>query len=185
MNKDSANNESAWTRAEAATVDEPGAGEMILGEAGDKARVVFVGDPLPYDAVWSEDDGWVPYNRKDQTHVHVKPTCRVRMNVWCVERSAMYWYEMSAATFRVLLKHRQRAPIEDRVFQLERMDSDDACPIYRIDESGVYLAPPNAVRWDLASCGHLAEMATALALAGVCSVCGHPKNSGSCQRQHP
>ena len=179
--------DAAWLRAAAATVAEPGSGEMILGEIGDKARVVFVGEPFPYDAIWSEDDGWVPYNRRDQSHNGVTPACRVRMNVWCVERHAMYWYEMSAATFRVLLKHRERAPIEDRVFQIERMDSDDACPIYRLDESGVYLAPPNAVRWDLGSCGSLAEMATAeaLRLAGVCSVCGHPKNSGPCQRQHP
>jgi hypothetical protein len=191
MNKDNGavnpNKDSAWLRAAAATVAEPGSGEMILGEMGEKARVVFVGEPFPYDAVWSEDDGWVPLNPKDQAHVGVKPSCRVRMNVWCVERNAMYWYEMSAATFRVLLKHRERAPIEGRVFQIERMDSDDACPIYRIDESGVYLAPPNAVRWDLGSCGHLAERATAEAvrLAGACSVCGHPKNSGPCQRHHP
>jgi hypothetical protein len=141
--------DAAWLRAAAATVAEPGSGELILGEMGEKARVVFVGEPFPYVAIWSENDGWVPYNRKDQSHNGVTLACRVRMNVWCADRHAMYWYEMSEATFRVLLKHRERAPIEDRVFQIERMDSDDACPIHRLDETGVYLAPPNAVRLDL------------------------------------
>lgn len=84
MNQDSKpamnpDKDAAWLRAAAA---EPGSGEMILGEMGEKARVVFVGEPFPYDAIWSEDDGWVPYNRKDQSHNGVTPTCRVRMNVW-------------------------------------------------------------------------------------------------------
>lgn len=174
--------DAARLRAAAATVAEPGSGELILGEMGEKARVVFVGEPFPYNAIWSEDDGWVPYNRRDQSHNGVTLACRVRMNVWCAERHAMYWYEMSAATFRHLLKHRERAPIEDRVFQIERMDSDDACPIYRLDESGVYLTPPNAVRWDLGSCGHLAEMATAERLRAVRKVLA--ENGCECPRDH-
>ena len=156
-------NRDAWAIAEKAVAEATGSGELILGESGERARVVFVGDPFPYDAVWTEDDGWVPFNAADRSHVAVRPVCRVRMNVWHVDDSKMYWYEMSAATFRVLLRHRERAPIVERVFQIERMDSDSACPIYRIDESGCSCVPPNASRWDLASAGHLSATATSRA----------------------
>jgi hypothetical protein len=116
--------------------------ELILGEMGEQRRVVFRGEPWSYEAVWSEDDLCVPHDpQRNPPHVGIMPACRVRMNVWLIPEGRMQWWEMSAATFRILLRHRERSgrdglPVfDERVFQIERMDTGDAEPIYSVYES--------------------------------------------------
>ena len=157
--------EQTWeTCAKAAAIPGSEPSELILGEVGQQQRVVFVGDPWCYEACWSEDDGWVPWESQNPAHAEITPALRVRLNVWLVPDGCMRWWEMSAATFRVLLRFRDRCgrdgapPFDAQVFQIERMGSSSVEPIHTLYESSgmtpqLHASMQASPRYALHTCG--------------------------------
>ena len=110
--------------------DEPG-DELII-ESGDKVKVVFLGEPWAYDAVWHDEMcRWVPARLSP---VPVEPALRVRVNSYDVSEGKLKWWEMDTHTFRDLYRVRNKYGIDKWIFEIEALDvsEDGACGSFSI-----------------------------------------------------
>ncbi len=91
-------------------------------EKGEKAVVVFIGEPHPKEVIWT-GDRYVEVGSpegKELLERGKKPTFKALLNVFIPAEEAIKIFEMSAPTFRILFKLRQKYGLRKYSFEIEK-----------------------------------------------------------------
>lgn len=107
---------SAWDDAEKAANDAGGdTGRFLqLKDDGDKARVVFRGEPQFEHVSW-DGSKYVPYDSAK----HETKSTRFKMNLYNVDADRGQQWDMSPKTFKALVKVKSKFGL-DKVYEIER-----------------------------------------------------------------
>ena len=110
---------------------------LLLECMGDKAVVYFRGDPDSFEAVWDESNGWLRYDPSNALHKGIRPSLHIRLNVLVFDNefvlsNRIAFWEMGVHTFKRLLKLRDDYGLDRWIYEIERLDNDDAEPHYAI-----------------------------------------------------
>lgn len=90
---------------------------LRLADDGDKALVVFMGEPQPQEVVWT-GDGHEPYDA-DKHGKDKKPSLRIKINVFNTTEKQMQIWDMNSATFKSLLQLRAKYGL-GKVYEVTR-----------------------------------------------------------------
>jgi hypothetical protein len=91
---------------------------LKLANDGDRAVVVFLGEPYPREVVFV-DNKYQPFTEEHKAE-GLKPTLRVALNVALYESKEMKVIEQGVVFFKQLLQMRAKRPLEDWAFEVER-----------------------------------------------------------------
>jgi hypothetical protein len=106
---------------------------LALNQDGDRARVVFLGDPFAREAAFI-DGKYVPF---DESHhaMGLRPSCRVSITVVRVDTGEVKVLERSVMFFKELASLRERLCLDDWSFEIVRIGAaGDRATTYRIGE---------------------------------------------------
>jgi len=108
---------SMWDQAEAAAdAAQTGGLFLSLKNDGDKATVVFRGEPATKNVIWN-GTGYEDYDPKQ--HKDKKPSVRIKINAYNTQEDQMQIWEMNAATFKGLVIIKKKYGL-DKVFEITR-----------------------------------------------------------------
>lgn len=112
----------AWDKAKEMAEQHASSLFVRLSNDGDKVVGSFLGEPYPREVVWTGEkyvDGDSPEAEK-----HVKQgksrSLRIAINFYVPAEKALKVYEMGAATFKTLLKLREKYGLDQWAFEIER-----------------------------------------------------------------
>lgn len=111
---------SMWDRTEemAKRHDQGSSTWLKLADDGDKAVVVFLGEPYPREVVFL-DGKYEPFTEEHKPKGH-KPSLRVAFNVALFETKEVKVLEQGVVFFKQLLQVRAKRSLADWAFEIER-----------------------------------------------------------------
>lgn len=89
-----------------------------LKDHGDKIVGVFCGDPYAREVVWTDEEGYEPYD--PERHVGKRPSLRVALNFFVVRDGAMKIVEGGSQWFKSILAVRAKFPLDQWAMEIER-----------------------------------------------------------------
>jgi hypothetical protein len=112
----------AWDKAKEMAEQHASSLFVRLSNDGDKVVGVFLGDPYPREVVWTGEKYMDADNPEAEKHVKQGKgrSLRIAINLYVPADKAVKVYEMGAATFKTLLKLREKYGLDQWAFEIER-----------------------------------------------------------------